>query len=155
MFRRRSPAHARRHHLGKCLRSIHARSGTERYAHHGRAPQISGQAQRSNPSLHASCVTSAHPLLFLALFAKSGTRRSFSCIMKRQWYHACMSKAFPIEKTFKGRVLDAVRAVPAGETRSYAEIARLAGSPQAARSVGSIMKANTDLSVPCHSVRSE
>ncbi|OGG59537.1 hypothetical protein A3C89_01090 [Candidatus Kaiserbacteria bacterium RIFCSPHIGHO2_02_FULL_50_50] len=63
-----------------------------------------------------------------------------------------MSKASSTEKTFTERVLDAVRAVPAGETRSYAEIAHLAGSPQAARSVGSIMKANTDLSVPCHRV---
>lgn len=55
-------------------------------------------------------------------------------------------------KTFTERVIDIVRAIPTGSTLSYAEVAKRAGSPGASRAVGSIMKANTDLSVPCHRV---
>ena len=35
---------------------------------------------------------------------------------------------------------------------SYKEVAKLAGSPGAARAVGNIMKSNYDKSVPCHRV---
>lgn len=55
-------------------------------------------------------------------------------------------------KTFTERVIDIVRAIPSGSTLSYAEVASRAGSTGASRAVGSIMKANTDLSVPCHRV---
>lgn len=53
---------------------------------------------------------------------------------------------------FTERVLQIVRNIPAGSTMSYGEVAVLAGSPQAARAVGSIMKKNTDTSIPCHRV---
>lgn len=53
---------------------------------------------------------------------------------------------------FKSKVLDIVRHIPKGQTMSYGEVAAIAGSPGAARAVGSIMKQNYDPSVPCHRV---
>lgn len=54
--------------------------------------------------------------------------------------------------TFADRVRAAVRTIPKGETRSYKEVATAAGSPNAARAVGMIMKNNYDPTVPCHRV---
>lgn len=49
-------------------------------------------------------------------------------------------------------MLHVVRKIPKGKTLSYREVADRAGSPFAARAVGTIMAANTDKSVPCHRV---
>ncbi len=54
--------------------------------------------------------------------------------------------------SFKERVLEIVSKIPKGEVRSYAEIARLAGSPRAYRAVGALMKDNFDPRIPCHRV---
>ena len=43
---------------------------------------------------------------------------------------------------FAARVLEAVRAIPYGRTRTYGEIAAQAGNPQAARAVGRAVGAN-------------
>ncbi|OGG39940.1 hypothetical protein A2118_01160 [Candidatus Kaiserbacteria bacterium GWA2_50_9] len=56
------------------------------------------------------------------------------------------------KNSFAERVRDAVRQIPRGETRSYREVARAIGHPGAARAVGTVMKNNHDLSVPCHRV---
>lgn len=53
---------------------------------------------------------------------------------------------------FKTKVLRVVAKIPKGQTRSYKEVAALAGNPKAARAVGAIMKANHDPAVPCHRV---
>ena len=54
---------------------------------------------------------------------------------------------------FHLRVLQAARAIPPGETRSYGELAALAGSPRAARAVGRAMAQNPwPIVVPCHRV---
>ena len=54
---------------------------------------------------------------------------------------------------FQRRVIDACRAISRGETRTYGELARVAGSPGAARAVGSVMATNrVPLIVPCHRV---
>lgn len=54
---------------------------------------------------------------------------------------------------FSGRVIDACRRIPSGQVRSYAELAAEAGSPRAARAVGSAMAANPLPGViPCHRV---
>ncbi len=45
-----------------------------------------------------------------------------------------------------------VRSIPSGSVMTYAEVAYRAGSPGAARAVGTIMRRNTDRSVPCHRV---
>lgn len=55
-------------------------------------------------------------------------------------------------KTFADAVRDVVRAIPKGEVRSYAEVARLAGNKKAARAVARVMSQNYDPTVPCHRV---
>lgn len=54
---------------------------------------------------------------------------------------------------FTRRVYEVVRRIPRGETRTYGEVADLAGKPGAARAVGNIMSKNqVCLFVPCHRV---
>jgi AraC family transcriptional regulator of adaptative response/methylated-DNA-[protein]-cysteine methyltransferase len=54
---------------------------------------------------------------------------------------------------FQIRVWEALRAIPAGETRTYGEIAAAIGAPRAVRAVGSACGANVvALAVPCHRV---
>jgi methylated-DNA-[protein]-cysteine S-methyltransferase len=54
---------------------------------------------------------------------------------------------------FERKVVDRCRSIPVGETVTYAELARLAGSPKAARAVGNVMAKNRfPLVVPCHRV---
>ena len=54
--------------------------------------------------------------------------------------------------SFKTRVQKVVRSIPRGKALSYGEVARMAGSPGAARAVGTIMANNFDKSIPCHRV---
>jgi AraC family transcriptional regulator of adaptative response/methylated-DNA-[protein]-cysteine methyltransferase len=52
---------------------------------------------------------------------------------------------------FQRRVWDALRAIPRGETRTYAQIAQTVGAPRAARAVGRACATNpVALVVPCH-----
>lgn len=52
---------------------------------------------------------------------------------------------------FQARVWRALRAIPRGETRSYADIAAQIGAPGAARAVGGACAANpASLLIPCH-----
>jgi AraC family transcriptional regulator of adaptative response/methylated-DNA-[protein]-cysteine methyltransferase len=64
--------------------------------------------------------------------------------------------ALPVDlrgSAFQVRVWEALRSIPAGETRSYAAIATEVGAPRAARAVGSACGANpAALVVPCHRV---
>jgi len=54
---------------------------------------------------------------------------------------------------FQCAVLEKVAKIPFGETRTYAEMAELAGSPRAARAAGSALGANPiPVVVPCHRV---
>ena len=54
---------------------------------------------------------------------------------------------------FQWRVWEALTRIPAGETRSYGEIARMIGAPKAARAVGRACGSNKlALIVPCHRV---
>jgi methylated-DNA-[protein]-cysteine S-methyltransferase len=60
---------------------------------------------------------------------------------------------YPACTAFQRRVLDACRAIPPGETLSYAQLATIAGAPGAARAVGNVMRTNRlPLVVPCHRV---
>lgn len=54
--------------------------------------------------------------------------------------------------SFKSKVLGIVTEIPKGETRTYKEVAEVAGSPRAARAVGNIMCGNKNPHVPCHRV---
>jgi AraC family transcriptional regulator of adaptative response/methylated-DNA-[protein]-cysteine methyltransferase len=54
---------------------------------------------------------------------------------------------------FQWQVWTALAAIPRGETRSYAEVARAIGRPQAARAVARACAANpVALAIPCHRV---
>ena len=54
---------------------------------------------------------------------------------------------------FQWRVWNALRGIPVGQTRSYAEIARAVGAPRGARAVAQACAANpVALVVPCHRV---
>ena len=71
----------------------------------------------------------------------SGKRREFSLPLA------------PLGTPWQRRVWDALLTIPYGETRSYGEIARLVGTPKAARAVGLANNRNSILIViPCHRV---
>lgn len=54
---------------------------------------------------------------------------------------------------FQQRVWQALRAIPAGETRSYAEVAEMIGAPAAVRAVAGACAANAlAIAIPCHRV---
>lgn len=54
--------------------------------------------------------------------------------------------------TFTEQVLALVRSIPEGSILTYQQVAERAGSPGAARAVGTIMKNNFRDDVPCHRV---
>jgi O-6-methylguanine DNA methyltransferase len=54
--------------------------------------------------------------------------------------------------TFTQAVYKIVREIPVGSVRSYKEVATLAGYPNHARAVGSLMAKNFDPTIPCHRV---
>ena len=53
---------------------------------------------------------------------------------------------------FKEKVYAVVKKIPKGKVLTYAEVAKKAGHPRAARAVGSVLKQNFDKSIPCHRV---
>ena len=53
---------------------------------------------------------------------------------------------------FRARVLAVVRRIPAGRVATYGDVALLAGTPRAARAVGTVMRRCRDARVPCHRV---
>jgi O-6-methylguanine DNA methyltransferase len=53
---------------------------------------------------------------------------------------------------FTHKVLSIVRKIPKGSVLTYQQVAAQAGSPGAARAVGSILKKNYDPAIPCHRV---
>lgn len=71
----------------------------------------------------------------------SGTRRQFTV------------KLAPSGTPFQQSVWAALRAIPAGETRSYAQLAAAIGNPEAARAVGRANATNPIcVIIPCHRV---
>lgn len=55
--------------------------------------------------------------------------------------------------TFRDKVYTIAKQIPRGKVVTYGQLAKLAGSPGAARAVGMCMKTNPDLkTVPCHRV---
>jgi len=55
-------------------------------------------------------------------------------------------------KTFKQKVFEVVKKIPKGKTLTYKEVAKRAGSLNASRAVGNILKTNFDPKIPCHRV---
>lgn len=55
--------------------------------------------------------------------------------------------------TFRDKVYEITRQIPAGRVATYGQIAALAGNPKAARAVGMCMRTNPDAPhTPCHRV---
>ena len=54
--------------------------------------------------------------------------------------------------TFTEKVLQIVSNIPKGKVLTYKQVARKAGSLNASRAVGTIMKGNYDEKIPCHRV---
>ncbi len=53
---------------------------------------------------------------------------------------------------FQQKVYNVVKRIPRGEVLTYKEVAKLAGSPRAARAVGNALNKNYDSAIPCHRV---
>lgn len=71
----------------------------------------------------------------------AGTRRSFDLPLA------------PAGTPFQRAVWDALRAIPYGETRTYAQIAEAIGNPKACRAVGMANNRNPiAILIPCHRV---
>lgn len=54
--------------------------------------------------------------------------------------------------SFRESVHGVVSKIKRGETLTYSQVARLAGSPRAYRAVGNILNQNHSLRIPCHRV---
>lgn len=54
--------------------------------------------------------------------------------------------------SFTVRVRNVVAKIPKGKVLTYKQVATMAGSPNASRVVGNIMKNNFDPKIPCHRV---
>src|SRR6185437_14116566 len=73
-------------------------------------------------------------------------------------YFAGRRRAFDLDLDLRGtdfqrRVWEAVAAVPYGQTRSYADVARAVGNGKAVRAVGAANGANPlPLVIPCHRI---
>ncbi len=64
---------------------------------------------------------------------------------RRDWQEECTR--------FQKKVYEAVLKIPRGEVRTYAQVARAIGQPQAARAVGQALKRNRWAPrIPCHRV---
>jgi AraC family transcriptional regulator of adaptative response/methylated-DNA-[protein]-cysteine methyltransferase len=67
-----------------------------------------------------------------------------------------VARSLPIDlrgTVFQRRVWDALQRIPAGETRTYGQVAAQLGMPRAARAVGAAIGANpVSVVVPCHRV---
>lgn len=57
-----------------------------------------------------------------------------------------------MKKSFSQKVIDIVAKIPKGKVMTYKEVAARAGSARAARAVGSVLKQNYDIKIPCHRV---
>jgi len=53
---------------------------------------------------------------------------------------------------FQQKILSIVAKIPKGETMTYKEVSKLAGSPRAYRAVGNILNKNYNPNIPCHRV---
>ncbi len=67
-----------------------------------------------------------------------------------------LAASFPLDiraTAFQLRVWKALRAIPRGETRTYSEVARVVGRPEAVRAVGAAIGSNPiGVAIPCHRV---
>jgi methylated-DNA-[protein]-cysteine S-methyltransferase len=85
-------------------------------------------------------------------------RRTALVARQLREYHAGLRRAFdlplaPSGTPWQQAVWRALRTIPFGETRTYAQVAALIGQPGSARAVGSANAANQlPLVIPCHRI---
>ncbi|WP_108787970.1 methylated-DNA--[protein]-cysteine S-methyltransferase [Erythrobacter sp. Alg231-14] len=83
-------------------------------------------------------------------------RDLFDAVVKAVEEPSSDMSAIPLDvkgTAFQQRVWSALREIPAGETRSYGELAMLLGNPNASRAVGGANGANNiAVLIPCHRV---
>jgi len=78
---------------------------------------------------------------------------AFAAYLAGQPFPPDLPVALPALSPFAQRVLAACRAIPFGETRTYAQLAVAVGAPGAARAVGRVLAGNpVPLVIPCHRV---
>ncbi len=84
----------------------------------------------------------------IKLAAKRGNRP----IARRPGSRTVAAKKAASKLAFASRVFRVVRRLRRGETLTYGEVAKLAGSPLAYRAVGNILNKNYDPAIPCHRI---
>ena len=98
------------------------------------------QAKAPEPEWEAADAPFRQALLQLKEYFK-GRRRSFDLPLA------------PQGTSFQRKVLEALQAIPYGETRSYKDIAAAIGQPKAVRAVGAANAKNPiPIVIPCHRV---
>ena len=107
--------------------------------------QLASQVRRIGQRLGAVWVPEPTPIVERAATELgeyfAGTRREFTLPL------------LPLGSDFEIAVWDALREIPYGETRSYADVARTVGRPSAVRAVGRANGMNAlAVVVPCHRV---
>ncbi len=84
---------------------------------------------------------------------RNDTTAALECVLRGQQPEALPPLDLSIGTPFQQKVWRALLEIPAGETRSYGEIAATVGEPAAARAVGAACGANPiPVLVPCHRV---
>lgn len=64
-----------------------------------------------------------------------------------------LNKKDTMKQSFKGKVYALTKKIPRGKVVTYGQLAKLVGSPRAARAVGKCMKINPNAPhTPCHRV---
>jgi len=116
-------------------------------------PGVAGRADGDVEELAATMAGTVSPRVTVAAAPLDGVCRQIDD------YFAGRLRDFNVEVDWRGstgfyrRVLEVTAAIPYGRTRSYAGVAASAGSPRAARAVGTAMATNpVALVVPCHRV---
>ena len=70
-------------------------------------------------------------------------------LFKKKWGETYSGN---MNSDFKSRVFEVVKHIPKGQTMTYKQVAMAAGSPNAFRAVGTVLKSNYNPSIPCHRV---
>lgn len=100
-------------------------------------------ASRCGETLHRVVLDDMPPVV-AAVLRRGGVRSQTECGMPLD---------LAATTDFQRRVLTEVAAIPAGQTRSYGDVAEAVGSPGAARAVGGVMARNPlPFLIPCHRV---
>ena len=117
------------------------------------APGVAGSADGDVEELAATMAATVTPRVVVAAAPLDGARRQL------EDYFAGRRRDFSVAVDWSGtggfyrKALEAAARIPYGRTSSYSDVAAVAGSPRAARAVGTAMATNpVALVIPCHRV---